>query len=446
MSTSTPTTSAPASAGVRAFLAALRAADLFAPMQLARAEAAVPADAASPADAAGALVASGFLTQFQAERLLAGKTDGFHLGPYVILEQVGRGTVGRVYKARHRTMNRPVAVKIVAAELTRTATDRQAFQKEVRTAAQLNHPNIVTAYDANELAERFYLVVEFVDGPDLEALVAERGPLSAAEACELVRQAAAGLAHAHGQGILHRDIKPTNLLVARPSKTVADPQVKIADFGIARLSPSRSADYVAPESACDPAAADHRADLYSLGAVLYFLLAGRPPFPGGTPAEKLLRHLREEPARLESLRPDVPPTVAALVHQLLAKHPDNRPASAAEVVARLAATAGADVVCVQLPAADAGAYSFVAGPLSNTYPPSPARPLPGAYPLAAPSPWEQITEETQAESHTLGDEPEPLRATRRTPGLSGWMTTAFASGMMLLCLLAVGLVVKVMGK
>ena len=145
MSSSTPTTSTTTSAGVRGFLAALRTADLFAPMQLARAEAAVPADAATPADAAGALVASGFLTQFQAERLLAGKTDGFHLGPYVILEQVGRGTVGRVYKARHRTMNRPVAVKIVAAELTRTATDRQAFQKEVRSAAQLNHPNIVTA-------------------------------------------------------------------------------------------------------------------------------------------------------------------------------------------------------------------------------------------------------------------------------------------------------------
>ena len=152
MTSPAPSVSAPTAIGVRAFLAALRSAELFAPMQLTRVEAAVPPDAATPADAARALVAAGFLTQFQAERLLAGKTDGYHLGPYVILEQVGRGTVGRVFKARHRTMNRPVAVKVVAAELTRTAAERRAFQAEVRAAAQLNHPNIVTAYDANELA------------------------------------------------------------------------------------------------------------------------------------------------------------------------------------------------------------------------------------------------------------------------------------------------------
>jgi serine/threonine protein kinase len=421
----------PTAASVRAFLAALRSAELFAPMQLARVAAAVPPDASTPADAARALVAAGFLTQFQAERLLAGKTDGYHLGPYVILEQVGRGTVGRVFKARHRTMNRLVAVKVVAAELTRTAAERQAFQTEARAAAQLNHPNIVTAYDANELAERFYLVLEFVDGPNLDMLVAERGRLPVAEACELARQAAVGLAHAHERGMAHGDIKPTNLLVARPSKMIPDPQVKIADFGVAKLSPSRSTDYAAPEGRVG----DHRADIYSLGAVLYFLLAGRAPLS-----------VRGEPIHLEALRPDVPPALAALVHQMLAKHTSHRPATATDVATRLEALAGADAVCLSLPVGHAGAYALAAGPLSNTYPlpPDRATPTPGP----TPSPWEQITEETEqpANMETAEWRPAPARGSRRGGALSGWTATAFASGMMLLCLLAVGLVVRVMGK
>jgi eukaryotic-like serine/threonine-protein kinase len=441
--------------GVSAFLATLRAADLFPPTQLARVEAAV-AHATAPDEAANELVASGLLTRFQADRLLAGKTDGYHLGPYLILEQIGRGTLGRVYRARHRTMNRTVAVKVIAAEHTRTAETRQAFQREVRAAAQLNHANIVTAYDANELAQRFYLVLEYIDGPNFEALVAERGPLPAAEACALVAQAAAGLAHAHERGMAHRDIKPTNLLVARPSKTIPDAQVKIADFGIARLSPSPAADYVAPEQAHNRATADHRADLYSLGAVLYFLLAGRPPFAGGTDEAKVQRHLWEEPAALESLRPDVPRALAALVHQMLAKYPERRPASAAEVAERLGAFAGTGVVCVRLPSDYGTPYPFVAGPLSNTIPMPPARALPGQgsavyslpTPAQTPSPWEQITEEADALACAETTEwaaPAARRARCRQRGISRLTLAALASGMMLLCLLAVG-IVRMMGK
>jgi len=457
-----------------AFLAALRAAELFAPLQLGRVEAAVPADVATPAAAAGALVAAGHLTKFQAERLLAGKTDGYHLGPYVILEQVGRGSMGRVYKARHRTMNRPVAVKVLAAELTRTEAERQAFQKGVRAAAQLNHANIVTTYDANELAARFYIVLEFVDGPNLEALVKERGPLPVAEVCELARQAAVGLEHARGHGMIHRDLKPTNLLVARPSKATPDPILKIADFGIEKLSSSASlaqtplpgteaasADYIAPEQAHNPTLADHRTDLYSLGAVLYFLLTGRPPFAGGTIEEKVRRHLWEEPARLELLRPDVPPVLALLVHQMLAKNPAYRPASAAEVADRLTAIVQgfADGICFDLPAPHSGAYTAGTAPLSaahavtplHTAPPTgryPPAPSP-VYPVPAPqSPWEQVANANAAEEAEAEEtRPRSRRARRgRQPVLPTWMIAALTIGLVALCAGAVAVIVKTLGK
>jgi len=371
----------PVSSPREKFLASVRAANLFAPMQLAKVEAAVPANVGTPADAARALIAAGHLTRFQAERLLSGKSDGFHLGPYVILDQVGRGPMGRVYKARHQTMNRPVAVKVLAANLTDTAAARQAIQQEVRAAAQLNHPNIVTAYDANEINQRFYLVLELVDGPNLETLIKERGPLPISETCELLWQAAGGLEHAHGRKMLHRDIKPTNLLVSRPSKTAPELLLKISDFGIAKFSPTSeslaqtpspgswlgTADYVAPEQTNHPQLAGKAADIYSLGAVGYFLLTGHPPFPDGTIEEKAKRHLWEEPARLELIRPDTPPALAILIHQMLAKHPAHRPGSAAEVVARvesLLASFG-DSISFDLPASNSGPYSFAGGQLSG---------------------------------------------------------------------------------
>lgn len=372
----------PASSARDKFLAAVRAANLFAPMYLAKVEASVPAAVATSNDAARALIAAGHLTKFQAERLLAGKTDGFHLGPYVILDQVGRGPMGRVYKARHQTMNRPVAVKVLSANLTDTPAARQAIQQEVRAAAQLNHSNIVTAYDANEIGARFYLVLELVDGPNLETLVKDRGPLPIAEACELLWQAAVGLEHAHGRKMIHRDIKPTNLLVTRPSKTAPELLLKIADFGIAKFSPTSASlsqtpspgswlgtsDYVAPEQTNHPELADKAADLYSLGAVGYFLLTGHPPFPGGTAEEKARRHLWEEPARLELIRPDTPPALAILIHQMLAKHPAHRPGSAAEVVARIESLLSSfgDAISFDLPAAaQSGPYSFAGGQLSG---------------------------------------------------------------------------------
>lgn len=455
-----PATTAPPSADRDSLLAALASADLLTPAQMRRAAEVIAAASPTAPDAAGALVAVGLLTRFQADRLLSGRTEGFHLGPYVVLEQVGRGPTGRVYRAKHRTMNRPVAVKVLAGDLTRTADARSAFQAEVRAAARLNHPNIVSAYDVNEYAGRFYVVVEFVDGPGLDAVVRERGQLPTTEACELVRQAALGLAHAHEQGMSHRDLKPTNLLVARPSRAVPEPQVKIADFGTARLAPppdrtpapgggaAECADYLAPEQAHAPAHADHGADVYSLGCVLYFLLAGRPPFPGGTAEEKVRRHLWEEPTRIDLLRPDVPPFLVMLVHRMMAKHPIHRPA-ASEVAEQLAALASFGAVCFDLPA-----YSGpLSGPLSGGYPRPTGEPTPQATPAprsaaSGTSPWEQIA---GADETPLGEEGATLEfRLRRTRGarrgLSGTATAIMAGGLVALCLGVVGVLVKTMAK
>jgi len=397
-------TTAPPPTDRAALLDALRASGLLTPAQLAKAAATAPGVTAG--QAAQFLVATGVLTRFQAERLLAGRTEGFVIDPYVIQEQVGRGAVGRVYKATHRAMNRTVAIKVLGADRTRTPAARQAFHREVRAAARLNHPNVVTAYDANEVGDRLYLVMEFVDGPTMDALVADRGPLPVGEACELVRQVAVGLQHAHEHGMTHRDIKPANLLVARASKTLPGCVVKIADFGIARLAPPPptaadappapgllgTPDYAAPEQATAPHAADHRADLYSLGCVFYFLLTGRPPFAGGPAEGKARRHRQEAPVPVTRLRADVPPAVADIVHRLLAKDPNARFPTAGGLASRLdGLSAGAVVsddgtaIDFDLPAAQHGSYSFASGYLTGTHaPPADA---------AETSPWAQLTDE-----------------------------------------------------
>src|SRR5438045_2266123 len=159
------------------------------------------------------LVQEGLLTRFQAEHLLAGRVSGFVLGQYRILDEVGRGGMGRVFKAEHRTMGRAVALKVLAPDLLRTDRAQELFLREVRAAAQLVHPNIVTAYDANEIDGRFFLVLEYVDGPNLEQLVRKQGPLAVGLACDYVRQAASGLQCAHAAGMVHRDVKPANILV-----------------------------------------------------------------------------------------------------------------------------------------------------------------------------------------------------------------------------------------
>jgi serine/threonine-protein kinase len=443
-----------------AFLEAVRATGLLTAAQLTRAK--TLAHSGSAFEVAGALVAAGMLTRFQADRLLSGRTDGFFLGPYVVLEQVGRGTMSRVYKAKHRTMNRPVAIKVLSSGLTRTPEERRACREGVRAAGKLAHPNIVTAYDADELHDRFYLVLEFVDGPNLDALVRTRGPLPVAESCEFARQTATGLQHAHEKGMVHRDIKPANLLVSRPTPSAAL-AVKIADFGIPKSSTGASSSAFAAPEARSTGPVDHRADLYSLGCVLYFLLTGRTP--GAAPVP------------IGQLRPDVPPEVAAIVYRLLAAHPEARFASAAELLLQLDAACVPvaipmdDVVTFELPG-----YSTYPGqdsgyltgrlpqPGSGPHPPLGSGPVPypaphptpasGAFTVATPepSPWAQLTEEVSEETKPLefDDTPDPVPNTLKKPGKGGsvsfWTTATLLASVVLLCLMGIGIVVKMIAK
>src|SRR5262249_2451617 len=222
-----------------------------------------------------------------------------------------------------------------------------------RAVAKLAHPNIVTAHDASVADGRHYLVMEFVDGPNLEQLVRERGPLPIGLACEAIRQAALGLQYAHEQGMVHRDIKPSNLLVQRGSGGPF--VVKILDFGLARLQEPLdkgdgragtilaqpnvvmgTPDYLSPEQSRSLHAVDIRSDLYSLGCTLYHILAGQVPFPGGTSLEKLIRHASEDATPVEAFRPELPPEVGAVVRRLMAKDPAHRFKTPGELAAALA--------------------------------------------------------------------------------------------------------------
>jgi serine/threonine-protein kinase len=310
---------------------------------------------------ARALVERGVLTRFQAELLLAGRTKGFILNQYVVLDQIGVGGMGRVFKARHSAMGRIVALKVLSASLVKTDRAQELFQREARACARLLHPNIVAAYDFNHVGNRHFLVMEYVDGPNLEQLVRKQGPLPIGLACDYIRQAANGLQCAFNLGMIHRDIKPANLLLQRTSNDGQPTHgiIKLTDFGLARLSETGSLagpegagallirdnsvmgtpDYLSPEQARDLHQTDIRSDLYSLGCTFYYLLTGSVPFPGGTTLEKLVRHGVQEPTPVEHLRLDVPQEVATIVQCLMAKNPADRfqkPAELAEALAPFA--------------------------------------------------------------------------------------------------------------
>jgi serine/threonine protein kinase len=336
----------------RAFLSHLRRSGLLSAEELSQAQQLLP-EVTRGRLLARALVEKGVLTRFQAERLLIGRTDGFVLDQYVVLEELGRGGMGWVFKARHRTMNRVVALKVLAPGLTKTERAQEMFLREVRAVAQLVHPNLVTAFDANLVGDRYYLVLEYVDGPNLDQLVRTRGPLAVGQACDFIRQAASGLQCAHTAGMVHRDIKPANLLVQRQAADGGPGLVKVSDFGLARLQEGADAgpgggtlvtrpntvmgtpDFLSPEQARNLHNTDIRSDLYSLGCTFYYLLTGQVPFPGGTSLEKLIRHNTEQPAPVEELRPEVPAAVAAIVRRLLAKKPEDRFRTPAEVATAL---------------------------------------------------------------------------------------------------------------
>jgi CheY-like chemotaxis protein/tRNA A-37 threonylcarbamoyl transferase component Bud32 len=264
------------------------------------------------------------------------------IGNYDVLAKLGAGGMGTVFKARHRRMKRIVALKLLPKTHVKNPQFLQRFQREVEVISRLSHPNIVMAYDADEDEAGPFLAMEFVDGCDLDSLVARQGRLGLVDAVNCVIQAARGLAYAHAQGIIHRDIKPANLLRDK------DGVIKVTDLGIARLNDPEgkggltqtgyvlgTVDFMAPEQALDSTKVDGRADIYSLGATLYFLLIGDAPYPAPTLMAALLKHREAPIPSLRAERAEVPPELDTIFRRMMAKAPADRFPTMMDVVAAL---------------------------------------------------------------------------------------------------------------
>jgi serine/threonine protein kinase len=301
---------------------------------------------AGPRPLARALERRGLLTRFQADQLLAGKWRRFIINhKYKLLERLGSGGMSNVYLCEHLAMRRRLAIKVLPAPLAEMPGVLERFYREARAVAALDHPNIVRAHDIDHDGRLHFIVMEYVDGASLHQIVKEHGPLDIQRAAHYTAHAAAGLQHAHEVGLVHRDVKPGNILVDRTGR------VKLLDMGLARFFLDEqddltrqqesqlvlgTADYLAPEQALDSHGVDIRADIYSLGVTFYFVLTGVSPFRGGSLAQKLIRHQVMQPDPIRSLRPEVPEELAAVLARMMAKDPARRHQCPAEVVEELA--------------------------------------------------------------------------------------------------------------
>jgi serine/threonine protein kinase len=339
-------------------------------------------DASSPAWTAPVLadrlVARGILTHFQASKLLKGRWIGLVVGPYRILSPLGRGGMGLVFLAQDQRripdvawsgegggMQTPweslVALKILPPRLARTEPRmRERFEREQRYYHRVSHPRVVRMQDAGQWQEIRYIALEFVPGRSLQEMVGRWGRLEPQQAIPLFADVAEGLQHLHDQRLIHRDVKPANIMVT-PQGTA-----KILDLGLAmatdeppphdvRIAGGKgyivgTMDYIAPEQARHATAIDHRADLYALGCTLYFALTGTPPFPGGSKRDKIRWQRQAEPIFIRDLNPAVPPALADLTHRLMAKRPQHRPASAWQVREELLAITLTPSATTTLPA------------------------------------------------------------------------------------------------
>lgn len=296
--------------------------------------------AAETADApalAKTLIALEKLTKYQAAAIYQGKGKSLFYGDYLVLDRIGAGGMGQVFKARHRRMDRIVALKVMSPTAIKNADAVRRFEREVRAAAKLAHPNVVHAYDAGVQGDLRYLVMEYVEGCDLSALMKQQPKLGIKQVCGFIEQAARGFAAAHAKGIVHRDVKPGNLLIDKNGV------VKVLDMGLARFddegiggamtegeltqsgSVMGTVDYMAPEQALDTRHADAKSDVYGLGCTLYRALAGEAAYGGRTLVEKILAHRDHPVPSVRKLRPDAPPQLDILVQRMLAKHPSDRP-------------------------------------------------------------------------------------------------------------------------
>jgi serine/threonine protein kinase/Leucine-rich repeat (LRR) protein len=297
---------------------------------------------------ASRLVTEGKLTRYQASVLLKASKDPLLIDNYVILDTLDTGGMGLVFKALHRSMNRVVALKLLPAAMMSARDTVKRFQREVQAAAALSHPNVVAAYDAHQSAEIAYLVLEYVEGINLFRLVKEQGPLPVAVAANYVRQAATGLAYLHSRGIIHRDVKPANLILAD------DGTVKLLDMGLVRFASAEDLScaemdqeltqagivigtvaYMSPEQALDTRSADQRSDIYSLGCTLFFLLTGRSLYHEETGMKTLLAHREQPVPTIREFCEEAPVSLDAVFRTMVAKRPADRLQTMTEVVAAL---------------------------------------------------------------------------------------------------------------
>jgi serine/threonine protein kinase len=296
----------------------------------------------NPNQLADELVRAGTLTEWQVDQILKGKYRGFRLGKYTLKGHLGTGGMSSVYLSEHPIMRRPVAIKVLPKTRVTKSSYLERFELEARAVAALDHPNIVRAYDIDNEADTHYIVMEYVEGRDLQRIVEQEGPLPFERAADYVAQAALGLQHAHEAGVVHRDIKPANCLVDKAGV------VKVLDMGLAKFAADENslsamhkdsvvgtADYLAPEQAVNSSRVDTRADVYGLGGTLYFLLTGHPPFPQGTLTERLLKHQKEEPASIYVDRPDAPPALVDICRRMMMKNAEERIQTASEVASEL---------------------------------------------------------------------------------------------------------------
>ena len=291
------------------------------------------------------LVEDAYLTGYQADQLLDGTFRGLMIDGYKVLEVLGCGGMGWVYIAEDTETQWRVALKILPDEARRDAGTLARFRLEAHAGMRLNHPNIVRSYKLGQAEDRYgpthYVAMELVRGVNLFEFMLMKKKLDIDHACDIIMQTALGLEYAHSQNLVHRDVKPENVLVC------ADGTVKILDFGLAMVDEHDeefsmamifgqnrlgTADYISPEQYVDSYKVDQRADIYSLGCTFYFALTGKVPFPYKTSGQKLKAHLKKKPTRVQDIRPEIPKQIAGIVSKMMAKHPDNRFQTASEVV------------------------------------------------------------------------------------------------------------------